>query len=139
MAVSYFGGGNRGIRSAASHWQTLSHNVESNIFRHAWARFEITTLMVIGINLTTTRSRRPHQCYVSWESEKKTRTKYPNIYMNMRYSFMHRKDTKGVIRSHNSMKNKQDNVKRKVKKRQTMLNKIQEPNTHWDRYQGAGK
>ena len=70
---------------------------------------------------------------------KKTRTKYPNIYMHMRYSFMHRKDTKGVIRSGNSMKNKQDTVKRKGTKRQTMLNKIHEPNTHCNRYQGAGK
>ena len=68
----------------------------------------------------------------------KTRTTYPNIYMNMRYSAMHRTDTKGIIRSHNSMKNKPDNVKRKGTKRQTMVNKIHEPNTNWYRYQGAG-
>ena len=59
--------------------------------------------------------------------------------MNMRYSFMHRTDTKGVIKSHNSMKNKPDNVKRKGTKRQTMVNKIHESNTNWYRYQGAGK
>ena len=48
---------------------------------------------------------------------------------------MHRKveDTKGVIRSNNTMKNKPDNVKRKGTKRQTMVNKIHEPNTNWDR------
>ena len=84
--------------------------------------------------ITTTPSM---LCFV--RKRKKTRTKYPNIYMNMRYSFMHRKDTKEIIRSGNSMKNKPDNVQRKGTKRQTMLNKIQEPNTHWDRYQGAGK
>jgi hypothetical protein len=76
-------------------------------------------------------------CFV--RKRKKTRTKYPNIYMNMRYSFMHRADTKGVIRSHNSMKNKPDNVKRKGTKRQTMVNKIHESNTNWYRYQGADK
>ena len=59
--------------------------------------------------------------------------------MNMRYSFIHRTDTKGVIRSHYSMKNKPDNVQRKGTKRQAKVDKIHEPNTHWGRYQGAGK
>ena len=54
---------------------------------------------------------------------------------------MYRKveDTKGVIRNHNSMKNKPDNGKRKGTKRHTMVNKIHEPNTNCDRYQGEGK
>ena len=59
--------------------------------------------------------------------------------MNMGYSFMHRKDTKGVIRSGNPMKNKPDNVKRKGTKRQTKVDKIHKPNTNCDRYQGSGK
>ena len=73
-------------------------------------------------------------CFV--RKRNKTRTTCPNIYMNMRYSFMHSKD---IIRSGNSMKNKPDNVKRKGTKRQTKVDKIHEPNTHCHRYQGAGK
>jgi len=51
MAVSFIGGGTgvpgKNHWSAASHWQTLSHNVVSSTPRHE-AGFELTTLVVIG-------------------------------------------------------------------------------------------
>ena len=55
MAVSFIGGGNWVPREnhwpVASHWQTLSHtHVHVMLYRvhHAWAGFELTTLVVIG-------------------------------------------------------------------------------------------
>ena len=58
-------------RPAASHWQTLSHNAVSST--PAWARFELTTLVLIGteskvvVNPTTMRSRLRRPPFHAWK------------------------------------------------------------------------
>ena len=49
VGVSFIGTGNRGTRRkpVTNHWQTLSHNVVSNIYTLPWKGFKFTTLVVI--------------------------------------------------------------------------------------------
>ena len=48
MAVSFNSVPGENHRPAVSHWQTLSHNIISSTVHLAWARFELTTLVMIG-------------------------------------------------------------------------------------------
>ena len=52
-------------RPAASHWQTLSHNALSST-TSPWAGFELTTLMVIGIDCICSCNSNYHTITMVW-------------------------------------------------------------------------